>query len=374
MKAISHFIRQFRCQLHQPGASAAAHTSPPKGLAQPFLGPRCSRRAHGGGRGLGLLLLGHLALHMEHRSTGWLCSQPAQPGSVGNSVPKATRAGRALQPRTATLLLLRSWAAPPAPLSDLFPPPFLHPVVRGWLWYWQLGLGLSWQLLFLTPPCPQHSRWAHGHLGTSSCHPGMCFVSPGSSSRAEPSRSRPVPGWHPRPGDTAVRCHTPRVDNIQMPARPGYESARTGENPARTGAQQPLWDKRSCPGGAGAKFPAGWRADHGQQRLRCHLQSNPGHGKPLPGIHSPACTALFPRCQAMARWHRARAVPNLDPPSRAAAGRARLSPGAPGHRHVPPGRPEHSSGESLSLTGYLKAHSCPLSPLMFRLEEPRGLP
>lgn len=63
-------------------------------------------------------------------------------------------------------------------------------------------------------------------------------------------------------------------------------------------------------------------------------------------------------------------MPNLDLTSWRGAIPAWLSPHAPGHERVPPGQPEHSSQESLSLPGYLKAHWCPLFPLMFRLEEP----
>lgn len=234
-----------------------------------------------------------------------------------------------------------------------------------------MGLGLgAWGFggFFSHFPVPRGAPAQPMGTGTpghsaSSCHPGMCFVSPGSSSssqaeqsqsRAEQSQSRPIPGWHQPLGDTAVRCHTPRVDNIQMPARPGYESARTG-------AQQPLCS-------AGAKFPTGWWDGHRRHRLCCHLHTSPGHGKPLAWHSFPGSVST------MARWHRAKAVPNLDLPSWRAAGPARLSLRVPRHRHVPPGRPEHSCGESLSLTGYLKAHSCPLSPLMFRLEEPRALP
>lgn len=196
--------------------------------------------------------------------------------------------------------------------------------------------------------------WALGHSAILLASRDLTWdafggpaVSPGSSGHTQ--LPHPAPGvwrgWHPRPGDTAGHCHTPRVDNIQMPARPGYESARTG-------AQRPRQDNRSCPGGGSGQIPCG------QQRLpgpAATSRSAPGTANPWPGI-------LFPRCQAVARWHRARAVPNLDPGSWRAAGRARLSPRAPSHRHVPAGQPEHSSRESLSLTGYLKAHLCPLSP------------
>lgn len=234
-------------------------------------------------------------------------------------------------------------------------------MVRGWVWHWELGALVAFSHTSLSPGVPQHSRWAQAHLGTQ--HPPAilgCVLCPqgaaaaGRQSRAEQSQSSPIPGWHQPLGDTAVRCHTPRVDNIQMPARPGYESARTG-------AQQPL-------SSAGAKFPTGWRDGHRRHRLCCHLHTSPGHGEPLAWHSFPGSVST------MARWHRAKAVPNLDLPSWRAAGPARLSLRVPRHRHVPPGRPEHSCGESLSLTGYLKAHSCPLSPLMFRLEEPRALP
>lgn len=145
MKAISHFIRQFRCQLHQPAASAAAHASPPApqtqagspgGSALPRAtllppGTRGWPGARAAPRGPPCPWAGV----REHCSTGWLCSGPAQPGSVGNSssVPKATQAGRALQPRAATLLLLAR--------SFLFPPSLSAPCGEGmdlrlgaWAW------------------------------------------------------------------------------------------------------------------------------------------------------------------------------------------------------------------------------------------------
>lgn len=374
MKAISHFIRQFRCQLHQPAASAAAHASPPApqpqagspgGSALPpgtrgWPGARAAPRGPpcpwAGGR--------------EHCSMGWLCSAPAQPGSVGNSssVPKATRAGCALQPRAATLLLLA--------------PSFLFSLSRGERMGLRLepGLGASVAAAFphtSLPPAQAMGTRAPGHSAILLpsrdlswdvfCGPA---ASPGSGSHAEQSRSCPVPGWHPHLGDTAVRCHTPRVDNIQMPAAPGYESARTG-------AQQPLRDKGSCPGGCSGSRAvpvpnserAGGRVTGSSACLAPLSPPDLPRARQTPGL---AFISLLARlCFPGAKpWHGGSGPgPCLTltcPPC--------LSPRARRHRHVPPGQPEHSCRESLSLTGYLKAHLCPLSPFMFRLEEPRALP
>lgn len=82
---------------------------------------------------------------------------------------------------------------------------------------------------------------------------------------------------------------------------------------------------------------------------------------------------LLPQCRDTARRRPAGVMPNLDLTSWRGAIAAWLTPHAPCHEHVPPGQPEHSSWENLSLPGYLKAHLCPLFPFMFRLEEPRTL-
>lgn len=124
-------------------------------------------------------------------------------------------------------------------------------------------------MCFVSLPCPQ------GAAGTRSC-------------------SRHVAGLAPAPWG---HRHTPRVDNIQMPARPGYESARAG-------AQQPLWDTRSCPGGCSgsqaAPLPNSGRAGGRLRGGSGSSGSAPGTANPWPGMHFPVCTALFPRCQA---WH-----------------------------------------------------------------------
>lgn len=262
MKAISHFIRQFRCQLHQPGASAAAHTSPPapqpqvrspwgSALPRATLVPVGTRGASEGARGplapahgqvagnsaaqAGCarsqlsLAAGELELRAQSHS-GWLCpsaqgSHPAPPGSPLLPFPTLSRS---------------------APRGE-----GTGPGLGAWAWG---SPGSCFFSQLSAAGVPQQSQRAHGHLGTqpASCHPGVSTwdvlrgpaVSPGSSSHAELPRPAPGtrPGWHPVPWGHSRALSHPRVDNVQMPARPGYESARTG-------VQQPLRDNRSCPGG-----------------------------------------------------------------------------------------------------------------------------
>lgn len=160
-----------------------------------------------------------------------------------------------------------------------------------------------------------------------------------------------------------------------MPARPGYESARTG-------VQQPLLDKASCLAGCSGSravlVPDPSRVGRqvaGSGTCLAPLppcRSAPGHSK-TPAWHVFRSPLARPCPRRAAQRRPAGAMRNLDLTSWRGAVPARLSPCAPGHERVPPGQPEHSSWESLSSPGYLKAHLCPLFPLVFRLEEPHTL-
>lgn len=107
--------------------------------------------------------------------------------------------------------------------------------------------GLAWQPSHLSA---LRSRRAQGHPGTQppSCHTWMCSVSPGSS------RAGAAPSWQPRLGDTAVRCHTPRVDNIQI--------VQDMNQPRRSAAAAPGQAEvpRRCPGSRAVPLPNSERA------------------------------------------------------------------------------------------------------------------
>lgn len=254
MKAISHFIRQFRCWLRKPGASTAADTSAPVsqpqghslwGSALPRAmqhdadhGWQHGKRNQRGLQGTRVARLraascGPPCSHMApgNRAAGRLvCSEPAQPGSVGELKHHACNrssagAGCVLQPRAATLLLLGS----PAPLLPCPLQPCCtrtsprHPAVRGRVWVWEPGLGASLAAAFLSrlPAAwvPQQSQWAHRHLGTqpssprSRClHLEMCFAAPHPArSHCRVPRDRHAPQSR---GERSLTCHHPALRHV----------------------------------------------------------------------------------------------------------------------------------------------------------------
>ncbi|XP_050835712.1 uncharacterized protein LOC127060116 [Serinus canaria] len=291
MKAISHFIRQFRCQLHQPGASTAVHSSSPAPQprfplrgAQPFLGPRWSQQAQAGSTcegGLGLLLVGH------HGQVAG--NTAAQAGSAGSQLSLAAWATQALCLKPLGLAVPFSTGghpAPPGSLSKPFCPLLSAPCGEGMA----LGLGLVAAAFSHTslPRVPQQSRGAREHLGTqpSSWHPGIspgkCFVAPPCPQGAAGTRSRAGaapgtwPGWHPRPGDTV----TPRgwtiskCLHVQDMNQPGQECSSRAGTPGA--APEAARQRCQIPGGLEGRSRAAAAA-----WPRCHLQISPGHGKPL---------------------------------------------------------------------------------------------
>lgn len=217
MKAISHFIRQFRCQLHQPAASAAARTSPP--APQPRAGspggsalPRATllppaTRGWPGARAAPCGAPCPWAGGREHCSTGWLCSGPAQPGGVGNSssVPKAPRAGCALQARAAPLLLLAPSFLSPLSLSA--------PRGEGLGLRLELGLGAFVAAVF-----------SHISLTTAQA---MGTRTPGHSAVLLPSRDLTCVLWPRR----VPRERQPRRAEPELP-RPGLAPAPWGHGRA----------------------------------------------------------------------------------------------------------------------------------------------
>lgn len=224
MKAISHFIRQFRCQLHQPGASAAAHTSPPAQLS-PSSGHAGTRGDSEGGRGLGLLLMGQLALTWavspcSRRWQGHCSSARSQLSLAACGAPCLKPLGlakttRALEPSAGTC---SSW---------LPSPPFFPLLLQAW--------GLRGSSLF--SPDGHTDTWALSHPpAMPGCHLGRV---PREQSRAERSRSCPVPLPAPAPWGHGRALSQPAGG--QHPKCLHVQDMNQGGQERR--------DKRSWPGG-----------------------------------------------------------------------------------------------------------------------------
>lgn len=252
MKAISHFIRQFRCWLRKPGASTAADTSAPVsqpqghspwGSALPQAtqhhadhswqhGER-NQRGLQGTRVPRLLLVGHPAPTRclgTVQPAGWSARSQLSLAVLVNSrtIPATTALlGLAVPfspgqpPCSRWVPLLRSFPAHCSPAAPVLPS--WHPAVRGRVWVWEPGLGASLAAVFLSrlPAAwvPQQSQRAHRHLGTqpssprSRClHLEMCFAAP------HPARShRRVPRDRHAPqsrGERSLTCHHPALRHV----------------------------------------------------------------------------------------------------------------------------------------------------------------
>lgn len=254
MKAISHFIRQFRCWLHKPGASTAADTSAPVsqpqgdspwGLALP---QATQHHADHGWQRNQRGLQGTRVPRLRAASCGPPCShtragawEPCsrQAGSAGSQLSLAVVVNSSTMPAITAPLglavpfspgqppcscwvpLLPSFAARCSPAAPLLPS--WHPAVRGRVWVWEPGLGASLAAAFLSrlPAAwvPQQSQRAHRHLGTqpssprSRClHLEMCLAAP------HPARShRRVPRDRhaPQSGrERSLTCRHPALRHV----------------------------------------------------------------------------------------------------------------------------------------------------------------
>lgn len=191
MKAISHFIRQFRCRLREPGASTAVHTSarvlplsvglspapghaaPPSSrlAAQPAgpawaAGGQCARAA---GCFSWATLLPDMGGHLgtAEPPAGSARSQRSLAVVVNSSTTAASTAplgaGHALQPRAAGCPPLPSFPAHCSPAAPRLP--FWHSAVRGWALVWEPSLGAALAAAFLsclpTTGVPRQSQRTH---------------------------------------------------------------------------------------------------------------------------------------------------------------------------------------------------------------------
>lgn len=165
MKAISHFIKQFRCWLCKTGASGAAHACAP--ISQP-----CGHH-----------LRGSAPPAAQH------C------GYLGSWDPAARAA---LHPALCSL-----------PTTAL---PRIASLGRTQVWEPRFGVCMDAVLPSAMPAVPR----------------SLCASHTNKPAQGQQVRSDP-------------RCRTLWVDTIQMPARPGYESA-----PAQCQCRVPCWPVAGC--------------------------------------------------------------------------------------------------------------------------------